>query len=325
MVMKAAVLSSAAAAPEYADFADPEPEHGREIVRLVAAGIHPITRSMAAGRHYGSAGVWPMIPGVDAVARTDDGELIYTGYPVAPYGTLAERISVPAGFRITLPADADPVPVAAGLNPGMSSWLPLRARAREVGDLGTVLVLGATGMAGLLAMQNAPAFGASRVIAAGRSEAGLARAAEYGAAATARLTGDQEADAAAIAAALEGGSPSLVLDYVWGHPAEATFRALSRRGLDQDEGDTAYVQIGALAGAEAAVPSALLRSRRIRISGSGAGSASVAEVIDQLPVYLRRIADGAVTVPARPFPLSLVAQAWAAAENGGDRVVVVPG
>lgn len=73
-----------------------------------------------------------MIPGVDAVARTSDGELVYTGYPVPPYGTLAERISVPAGMRLVLPPGADPVPVAAGLNPGLSSWLPLTARVREV-------------------------------------------------------------------------------------------------------------------------------------------------------------------------------------------------
>src|ERR1700691_4714581 len=110
--MKAAVITSPGATPEYADFADPGAADGRELVELVAAGIHPVVRSLASGRHYGSAGVWPMIPGVDAVARTGDGELVYTGYPVPPYGTLAEWISVPGGMRLRLPAGADPVPVA---------------------------------------------------------------------------------------------------------------------------------------------------------------------------------------------------------------------
>src|SRR5580692_2959053 len=183
--MKAAVVSNEAAAPEYAEFADPAAADGRELVELVAAGIHPIVRSLAAGRHYGSTGVWPMIPGVDAVARTSDGELVYTGYPVPPYGTLAERISVPAGVRLVLPPGADPVPVAAGLNPGLSSWLPLTARVREVSRLGTVLVLGGTGMAGLLAVQNARVLGAERVVTAGRSEARLGLAADRGSAAAA--------------------------------------------------------------------------------------------------------------------------------------------
>jgi hypothetical protein len=72
------------------------------------------------------------------------------------------------------------------------------------------------------------------------------------------------------------------------------------------------------------VPPSLLRSRRIRISGSGAGSASIGEIMEQLPVYMQRIADGLVTVPARAVPLRQAADAWLAAENGGDRVVVVP-
>lgn len=322
--MKAAVVHSQAAAPEYADFAEPGAADGRELVELVAAGIHPIVRSLAAGRHYGSTGVWPMIPGVDAVARTSDGELVYTGYPTPPYGTLAERISVPAGMRLQLPPGADPVPVAAGLNPGLSSWLPLTARVREVSRLGTVLVLGGTGMAGLLAVQNARVLGAERVVTAGRSEARPGLAADRGAAATARLTGDRDADAEAIAAALDGASPSLVLDYLWGAPAESAFRALGRRGLSEDRADISYVQIGAMAGAAAAVPSSLLRSRRIRITGSGAGSASTAEIMGQLPGYIQRIADGDIAVPARVVPLSRVAAGWAAAAEGGDRVVIVP-
>jgi hypothetical protein len=73
------------------------------------------------------------------------------------------------------------------------------------------------------------------------------------------------------------------------------------------------------------VPSSLLRGRRIRISGSGAGSASVAEIIDQIPVYMQLIADGRVQVPTRTFPLSRVADAWAAARGGGPRVVVTRG
>jgi NADPH:quinone reductase-like Zn-dependent oxidoreductase len=293
--VKAAVLLAPHAIPDYADFDEPRLTPDRELVELVAAGLHPIVRSLAAGRHYGSTATWPQVPGVDAVARTRDGQLIYTGYVEAPYGTLAERMAVPVRMRSPLPANADPVRVAGGLNPGLSSWMPLHARAAQVAALGTVLVLGVTGMAGLLAVQNALALGAERVV-----------------------------DAAAIASALGDTAPSLVLDYLWGMPAEATFGALGRHGLDADTADIAYVQIGAMAGPNAAVPAALLRSRRIRISGTGAGSASVQDITAQLPGYMQLIADRRVDVPTVVYPLSRVAEAWIAAADRGPRVVAVP-
>lgn len=325
--MKAAVIAAAGEAPVLGDFPEPEVSEGRELVELVAAGIHPVVRSLASGAHYGSAGVWPSVPGVDAVARTADGELVYTGYPKAPFGTLAERMSVPARMRIDLPEGADPVQVAGGLNPGLASWMPLVARADD-GPLGCVLVVGATGVAGQLAVQNALALGVEHVVAVGRSPERLALLERDGVS-TVALTGDQATDAAAVSAALAGTGlagafPSIVLDFVWGAPAEAVFEALGRTGLDEDEADIRYVEIGAMAGARAAVPAALLRSRRIRIVGSGAGSGSVADIMAQLPGYLRLIADGTLTVPTRSFPLSRVSEAWATAAEGGDRVVVVP-
>jgi hypothetical protein len=102
-------------------------------------------------------------------------------------------------------------------------------------------------MAGLLAVQNARLLGAGRVIAAGRDQARLARAAAYGATAV-PLPGARDAAAAALASALGGTAPGLVLDFVWGAPAEAAFAALARRGLEEDDADISYVQIGALAG-----------------------------------------------------------------------------
>jgi len=321
--MKAAVLYGPGSAAEYADFGEPPVPPGRELVDLVAAGIHPVVRSLAAGRHYGSAGTYPMIPGVDAVARTASGGLVYTGYVQPPFGTLAERMAVPATMQLPLPDSAGPEQVAGGLNPGLASWLPLRLRQSEAGPLGTVLVLGATGLAGLLAVQNAQLLGAERVIAAGRDQARLARAAAHGAT-TVALSSDRDATAAVLAGALGGTAPGLVLDFVWGAPAEAAFAALARRGLEEDNADISYVQIGALAGPEAAVPAALLRSRRLRITGSGAGSASRETIMAELPGYLQIIAEGRVDIPVRVFPLSAVTDAWTASARGGERVVVIP-
>ncbi len=319
--MKAAILKSAGATPEYGDFAEPVVDEGRELVGLVAAAIHPVVRSLAAGSHYGSTDAWPLIPGVDALASTSAGALVYTGFIRPPYGTLAERMAVPSGMRFALPPGSDAVKVAAGVNPGMASWLPLSARAGEVDALGTVLILGVTGMAGTLAVQNANVLGATRVVGVGRKPAGLQRAAKLGAHLVA-ITADPSADATAIVDALAGTAPSIVLDFLWGVPAETAFAALARRGLEEDRANIAYVQIGAMAGAEASLPSSLLRSRRIRISGSGAGSASIADVLAQVPAYIQLIADGKVQVPTQTYPLSSIAAAWNASIESDRRIVI---
>lgn len=321
--MKAAVQRSAEGVPEYAEFAEPEPAEGRQLVELVAAGIHQIVRSLAHNRHYGAAGVYPMIPGVDAVARSAEGKLVYTGYLAAPYGTMAERMAVRPRFAFELPKGLEDRAerVAGGANPGMSSWLPLKSRLAETGVLGTVVVVGATGASGLLAVQNAGRLGAERIVALGRNEAALERAAGYGATCV-RLDPDRQATAAAVVAALDGREPSIVLDYLWGGPAEAMFAALGRRGLGEDAADISYVQIGALAGAEAALPAALLRSRRIRVLGSGAGSAGIEFIRTQLPAYLELLATGGVEARFESYPLSRVADAWTATAQPGSRIVL---
>ncbi len=147
--MKAAVIEAPGDSARYGDFAEPGDHEGRQIGELVAAAIHPIVRGLASGQHYGSSGQWPLVPGVDVVARSAEGVLAYSGFPQPPYGTLAERISVPSFLWIPLPEGADPARVAGGVNPGLASWLPLKARRTEMGQLDSVLILGVTGMAGL--------------------------------------------------------------------------------------------------------------------------------------------------------------------------------
>jgi len=322
--MKAALIEAPGGSAQYGEFPEPPDQDGRQVVELVAAAIHPVVRGLASGRHYGSGSQWPLIPGVDAVVRSAAGALAFSGFTQPPYGTLAELISVPSSLWIPLPIGADPARVAGGVNPGMASWLLLKARRAELGRLDNVLILGVTGMAGLLAVQNARILGATRVIGAGRDAQGLTDAIEAGAAAVA-LSGDRERDGAAIAQTLEGSSPDIVLDFLWATPAESALAALAKRGLEADRADISYVQIGAAAGPEAAVPASLLRSRKIRITGSGAGSAPLTDIIAEIPRYIQLIADGAVDVPIRTFPLSRVNDAWEAAQRGRPRVVVLPG
>ncbi|HVN11107.1 MAG TPA: zinc-binding alcohol dehydrogenase family protein [Kineosporiaceae bacterium] len=315
--MRAAVVTGPGADPVCADFPDPEPLPGHEPLELVGAGVHQVVRSIAAGRHYGSDARYPLVPGVDAVARTADGRLVYTGWPRAPWGTMAEHLATPLG--LDLPAGADPLAIAAGMNPGMSGWLPLSGRLDELGRLGTVLVLGATGMSGGMAVQSALALGAERVIAAGRDPGALQRLDARGAT-TVSLTADDPA--AALAAAVADTPPSIVLDYVWGSVAEAAFAAFGRRGLEEDAADISYVQIGSLGGDVAGLPASLLRSRRIRVTGSGAGSTSMQRILVELPKVMALITDGTLEAPYTAYPLSRVGDAWAHRHPG--RAVVIP-
>lgn len=308
--MRAAVVTAPEATPVCADFPDPQPRPGHEPLRLVGAGLHHVVRGQAAGSHYASDGDYPLVPGIDAVARTGDGRLVYTGLPRSPWGTMAEWLVTP--FEVDLPTGADPLAVAAGMNPAMSGWMPLAARR---GELGTVLVLGATGMSGGLAVRAALSLGAKQVIAAGRDPEALARLDELGAD-TVALTD------ASLTTVVGDAQPTLVLDYVWGPVAEATFAALGKTAEDDDSAPVDYVQIGSLAGHEAALPAALLRSRRIRITGSGRGSVSKEQIIAELPDIIAGFADGTFDAPYTVYPLSRVDEAWA--HQSRTRAVIVP-
>ncbi len=316
--MKAAVIKEPGGVPSYESFAEPPADAHRQLVTLVATGIHPVVRALASGRHYGSEGDWPQIPGVDAVARTEDGRLVYTGSTRPPYGTFAERMSVP--MTLPLPEGADPVQVAGGMNPALSSWLPLRSRQAD-GALGTVLVLGATGVAGGLAVQNAFALGAEAVLAVGRNRAALERL-DSPATITLALSGDDDRDSDAMKALLADRRPRTVLDFVWGRPAELTFAALSRSGMVDDTNGCVYVEIGASAGAVAQLPAALLRSTAITIRGAGAGASETDQIMTELPIVMSKIADGTVEVPVSPYPIADVDQAWRT-DHPGKRVVLI--
>ncbi|GED97630.1 hypothetical protein [Gordonia crocea] len=219
---------------------------------------------------------------------------------------------------------ADPLAVAAGCNPGLASWGPLRARrdalAESGSGLGRVLILGATGMAGRLAVANAAALGADTVVAVGRNTDALAELAARGdSVRTVALSGTAD-DAAAIASSLADGPPTTVLDFVWGPVAERTFTALAPIVGDAE---VVHIQIGEGAGTTAAVPGALLRGCRYLLRGSGIGSVDPASLFASVAEFIEMIASGAVAIDYRSYPLSQVGTAWAA--TGPHRAVVVPG
>ncbi|WP_066903223.1 zinc-binding alcohol dehydrogenase family protein [Millisia brevis] len=327
--MKAVQVEGRDIPPVESEIPEPRTGPGYRIVELVGAGVHVVVRSIASGRHYTADGVWPLVPGVDAVARTADGSLIYTGRAGDPGGTMAQRFAAPERFAIPVPTGGDPLAVAAGVNPAMSSWIPLGERVENLGDvgLGTVVVLGATGTAGRIAVGNAALLGADTVVAVGRNGARLDALAvpEGTRLRIVRLTEEPDTDAAALADAIGDVQPTTVLDYVWGPTAEAMFEALGRRPVGDGVTETRYIEIGSMGGPSAVLPAALLRSRRISVVGSGIGSASPAALLRLLPDLVERIADGSIAVSYAAFPMARVEQAWAAAQSDPERrVVIVP-
>ena len=166
--MKAAVIDSPEKGPRFADFDEPTVTEGETLIDVTAAGLHPIVRMLASGEHYASQGTLPMIPGLDGTGRSPDGSAVYFGGVRSPYGPMAQRAA--AGFVLPLPDGLDAVTAAAIINPGVGAWLALTRRAvLQPGE--TVLVLGATGASGRIAVALAARMGAGRVIAAGRNQA----------------------------------------------------------------------------------------------------------------------------------------------------------
>jgi NADPH2:quinone reductase len=202
----------------------------------------------------------------------------------------------------------------------MSSWLALRWKARlAAGE--TVLILGATGAAGHLAVQFAKLLGAGRVIAAGRNPAALAELQRLGADATIRL--DQAAESLHAAFLAEVGAVDVVVDYVWGPPTEAFLRALAQQATRAAGRRVRLVEVGESAGPTLTLAAGLLRGQGLEISGSGIGSASQAQIMEALPQFFRLAASGQIRFEVEKVPLAQVEAAWAR-KTEGSRIVIIP-
>ena len=313
--MHAAVVRSFDHPPRYETAETPRARSEHElVVDVLAAGLHPRVRSSADGSHYTSSDELPLIPGIDGVGRTPEGDLLYFVLPDTTLGSMAERTVVDRRRSVPLPADSDVATIAAAMNPAMSSWIALRTRiAIEPGQ--RVLVLGATGNAGQMAVQIAKHLGAGHVIGAGRSAERLAALSDLGADVTVSLGDDALGRAAA--------DTDIVIDYLWGTPAEHAMAAIVTRRHDRGR-PLDWIQIGSVAGPDITLPSALLRAANVRIMGSGQGSVSTAAIIAELPALAAAITAGTLTVNAATVPLSQVETAWKAPTAPGQRVVLTP-
>ena len=310
--MKAAIVQAPGEMPVYGDFAEPLPAAGESRIAVTAAALSHVVRSRASGTHYSSSGVFPFVVGIDGVGRRDDGRRVYFALPRAPHGSMAEHTVVSSAQVVLLPDDIDDLTAAAIANPGMSSWAAYVERARlRPGE--TVLVNGATGAAGRLAVQIAKYLGAGKVIATGRSSAALAAVAERGADLTIPLGNDGAALEERLKPLFAEGV-DVVVDYLWGMSAERLLIAAAKAGAD--DVPIRFVAVGSASGQEITLPNAVLRSSAIELMGSGIGSVALDRFVTTTGDLLKAAVPGGFSIATRPVPLSRVEAAWTAEEGG---------
>ncbi|MGD1037723.1 MAG: zinc-binding alcohol dehydrogenase family protein [Roseiarcus sp.] len=316
--MKAAVLDVIGRTPRYGEFEEPVAQDGEAIVEVAAASIKQLDRAIAMGKHYSSPRALPVVCGTDGVGRLADGTRVYFAANRRPFGAMAER--APASWSVPLPDGLDAGLAAAIVNPALAGWLPLVWRVRmRPGE--TVLVLGATGAAGRMAVRAARLLGAGRVIAAGRRQDVL-NALDADAMIDLRLPAEELRRAFAEEAARGLG---IVIDYVWGAAAEALIDVLVKSDLSAEVANgegVRLVSVGAMAAPTIALPSSALRGSRLTILGSGTANyppaAQMRKIIADL---LSRTARGDLSLDIASAPLASVAETWTAVEP--DRRLVL--
>jgi NADPH:quinone reductase-like Zn-dependent oxidoreductase len=324
--MKAAVVDEWGRAPVYTDFPDPAARDGAVVAAVEASALTNLTRGLMSGKHYASKEIQlPAVPGVDGVARLEDGRRVYTG-ALAPYGMMAEQTLISPHETFVLPDGVDSVTAAAVPNPGVSAWMSLEhAAAVKPGD--HVLVLGATGVTGSMAVQLAKSvFGADHVVVAGRDKTRLDWLRTVGADDAIALGDD--ALFARVSARHAERPFDAVLDYLWGEPAERLLTALADSHPSAHYHATRFVQIGSMAGPTMNLPAGILRSTGITLSGIGIGRVPPEMLararVEALPRMFDMVATGQLHLSTLTRPLAEVEQIWTAAEPSGTRVVLTP-
>jgi len=318
--VNAAVLHALGKIPRFEQFPEPVSAEGEVVVRVCAAALKPVDKQMAAGTHYASFRELPVVCGLDGVGHLDDGSRVFFAGPRRPYGAMAERTVVRRAQCFAAPDSLSDDMAAALPNPGVSAWLTLKERAKLApGE--TVLILGATGVTGKLAVQIAKILGAGRVIAAGRNEKALNSLLELGADATIQSdkTGVELTKVFAREASDKGFQ--VVIDYLWGPPTEALLAALTRNEFAAIGRETRLVQVGESAGAAISLPAAVLRSAPLTIMGT-AGMPAPEILTDALQQVLAYGASGKLRIDTERVPLIDVESAWQ--REGRSRLVFIP-
>src|SRR5207248_7073166 len=265
--MQAAVLRQHATPPEYLQWSIPQCGKGQALVRVLAAPISPLDLLCASGMSYFGAPKLPYIPGTQGVGIVMEADALAPGQRVwfscdagmkPEDGSMAQYCLIEEASVLALPTEIESdLAAALGLS-AIAAWMALTWRGHlKPGE--QVLVLGASGAVGQVAVQVAKLLGAGRVIAASRDEAARARAFSLGADAVVDLSGDDVNEISKRIATTCEGPLHLIIDPVWGLPAEAAVRVLATEGR--------LINIGSAAGPTVRFESAILRSRLHAILG----------------------------------------------------------
>lgn len=319
--MDAAVLRKFGKPPRYEQFPEPVAGEGEVVVQVHAASLKPIDRQLANGAHYASPRELPCVCGTDGVGRLSDGQRVFFGGARAPYGAMAQRTVLPRAFAFPVPEGMSDQTAAALPNPGVSAWLSLAFRAKLApGE--NVLILGATGVTGKLAIKIAKILGAGRVVAAGRNREALSELRTLGADATIPL--DLPAKDLGEAFVREAGPSGfqVVIDYVWGRPTEAFLAAMTRKEFADIKSETRFVQVGESAGPTISLSAAVLRSTSLTILGT-AGIPPRDVLGDALQQVIAHAVSGELAVETECVPLADIESAWRRNPQG-RRFVIIP-
>lgn len=305
--MKAAVIMKPGSTPMFADFDDPVPKVGEELIDVAASALSQVTKSRASGSHHTSPGSLPAVAGIDGVGRTQDGRRVYFVMPEAPFGGMAEKVAIRSNQCIPLPDDVDDITAAAVAIPGMSSWAAFKERAQLIAGE-NVLINGGTGKSGRLAVQIAKYLGAKRIIATGRNGEALEQLLHIGADATISLAQSATDLETAFMQEFGGEGVDVVLDYLWGNSAETLIVAAAKAG--KDAVPIRFVQIGSVSGGDIVLPSAALRSSALVLMGSGIGSIPRSALIGAIGGVLQAVVPGKLKIVTKVAPLADVEDTW---------------
>jgi NADPH2:quinone reductase len=312
--VRAAVLETIGAEPQLTERSSPVAGDGEEVVDVLAVALNPVDLAIGGGRFYAGHPALPYVLGHEAVVRRPSGGLAYAsggGMGVARDGLLVDRAAVPVAWMIDLPAGVDPATSVALGTAGLAGWLSVEWRAgTRAGDV--VVVLGATGAVGKVALQAARACGAARTVAVARSESRLAASDVVADAKV--VTGEGLAERVLEAA---GGAPTVVIDTTWGPNLVALLGIVAPRAR--------VVHLGASAGPAAEIPSALLRGKQIDLLGFSNFGVPRDELVAAYLQMVALAASGALVVSVSRFAFDQVAEAWRAAATGEAKVVIETG
>jgi NADPH:quinone reductase-like Zn-dependent oxidoreductase len=321
--MKAAVLHTFGKPPVYDNYPDPVPENEDQLVMTIkAASVKNLDKMRASGTHYASYTHLPAVVGIDGVGVLADGTRVYA-QGIA--GTIAEQALILKGRYVALPDGIDDATAAALPNAVIGAAMALRYRASiKKGD--TVLVNGATGVTGQLAVQIARHYGASRIIATGRNAALLEKLKTMGADVTISLHQDDAAVIAQIKEEHAAKPIDIVIDYLWGHPVELIITALKGGGINAFTPVVKIVTVGSMAGEHIQLGSGILRSSAIELLGSGIGSISKEAmgkfITEVLPEMFQLVAEGKLHIETEIADLKDIETVWHKSIDAGKRLVI---